>query len=101
MDGGVTFECPGLFDDSRTGLYPKNSDVAVGNYDFRFVAKVGDGVDYDIRCTSGGASVVLGQHFVEDVPTTLTRMGGVTITVTNSASGPANSMSTVTVSVPP
>jgi hypothetical protein len=101
MDGGVTFECPGLFDDSRTGLYPLNTNVNVGNYQFKYLGQSGDGVNYDIRCTSGGAAVLLNEHFTAHVATVLPRMGGVTITLQNNLSSGVSSTSAVTVSVPP
>ncbi|HSB47715.1 MAG TPA: hypothetical protein VLD37_06920, partial [Candidatus Bilamarchaeum sp.] len=82
MDGGVTdagsdggvdagIVCNGVFADSRLGLWPLGTDIAVGGYNFRYTGQIGGGVQYDIRCVSGGAVLETNHAFTQGIEGTV------------------------------
>ncbi len=71
VDGGVTdggmdagTPCPGVFNDTRTGAWPKNVDEAVGGYNVRYLGPVSLNPVFDIRCAANGNPVRLGETVI-------------------------------------
>jgi hypothetical protein len=110
MDGGTDagIVCSGVFSDSRMGLWPVGVDVAVGGYNFRYNGQIAGGVQYDIRCVSGGALLESNHPFMQAMEGSVLRPQDTAVSVTgmrirllNNLSGPASANSNVVVEPAP